>query len=381
MLQNNMQKSLWGRLMINNRVLWICNHATLMDVECRLLHKLGFEVFVPKVLGDNRSSTVSYEFDKSLTVPPDVLEKINKFDFYHNHWTKEIKILVNKYFDIAFCVNVYPALFNLVKSFSGKIVLRAFGYESNINYEQTTRCTPKVHGLRHLFKPREIVYDNEMMRQLYKIRDRFFLGVAYRQIIPNETPFFRQRSIFLPLGMPQSIWRKQGTWRGGGDKIMFVCPSIENPYYNNIYNDFNKNFGDLPHLIFGAQTRAYPEDKTIVGYLDRPEFDKYMQKYPVMFYHSMEPRHLHYHPLEAVCYGMPLVFMAGGILEDFGGANQPGLCHSFDEAHDKLSRILNGDKKLVNDILLHQKKILNDVSDDFVLNAWQENFTLVTKVG
>ena len=363
--------------MKNNRVLWICNHATLMDVECRLLQKLGFEVFVPKILGDNRSSTISYDFDKNLTVPADVLHALNQFDFYHKEWSSDMAAIVNKYF--AFCVNVYPAIFNVVKSFKGKVVLRAFGYQSNVNYEQTTiEENAKIKGIRHKFKPREIVYDNEMMRQLYKIRKRFYLGVAYRQIIPNETPFFQKRSVFLPLGMPQSIWKNENTWVGGGDKIMFVCPSIENPYYNDIYNSFKKNFGDLPHLIFGAQSREYPDDKSIVGFLGRSEFDKYMQTLPVMFYHSTEPRHLHYHPLEAICYGMPVIFMAGGILQDFGGNDQPGLCHTLADAHDKLSRILNGDTDLIASILSHQKKILDEVSDDFILNVWRENFTLVT---
>ncbi len=364
--------------MKNNRVLWICNHTTLMDVECRLLQKLGFEVFVPKVLGDNRSSAISHEFDKSLTVPADVLHALNQFDFYHDKWSPNIAAMVNKYFDVAFCVNVYPAIFNVAKSFNGKVVLRAFGYESNINYEQTTACTRKIHGIRHLFKPQEIVRDNEMMRQLYKIKNRFYLGVAYRQIIPNETPFFQKRSVFLPLGMPQSIWKNENTWVGGGDKIMFVCPSIENPYYKGIYDSFKQQFGDLPHLIFGVQNRKYPNDKSIIGFLERSEYDNYMQTLPVMFYHSTEPRHLHYHPLEAICYGMPVVFMGGGILQDFGGANQPGLCRTVADAHDKLTRILNGDAEFVANILSHQKKILNEVSDDFILNAWKENFTLVT---
>ncbi len=360
--------------MSKNRILWICNHSTLMDVECRLLQKLGFEVFVPKVLGDNRSCSVSYEFDASLSIPKKDLETLNKFDFYHSEYSNTITELTNKYFQVAICVNVYPALFNLVKAFAGKIVLRAFGYESDINYESTTRCTRKIKGLKHIFKPKQIVYDNEMMRSLYKIRNRFYLGAAYRQIIDNETPFFKQRSIFLPLGVPQFVWKNEDSWTGGGNNIMFVCSSIENPYYNGIYKQFKNKLGDLPHLIFGSQTKSYPDDNSIVGFLERSDFERYMQTCPVMFYHSQEPRHLHYHPLEAIIYGMPLVFMSGGILEDFGGSDQPGLCHDFDEAHDKLLRILNNDKPLIKAILSQQKKILAEIKDDYVEKFWRENF-------
>lgn len=361
------------------RILWICNHKTLMNAECNLLRKLGFEVFVPKLLGKERSSAINFEYDQTLSIPIKDLLSLNSFDFYNTEYTTEIRELLNKYFSIALCVNVYPALYNLVLNFNGKIILRAFGYENDINYEQTTNCTPKIKGLKHLFKPKEITYDNVMMRKLCKIKDRFYLGVGYKNIIKNETPFFAKRSIFLPLGVPDFIWEKKNTNNGSLKKLMFVCPSIENSYYGNIYNKFKLDFEDIPHLIFGKQHREYPEDKTIMGYLKTEDFDNYLKSCKVMFYHSTEKRHLHYHPIEAIIYGMPLIFMKGGLLEYFGGSNQPGMASSTEEAKQKIYRILNEDNDFIKEIKEKQKKILSEFKDEYIIKTWKENFLPLTK--
>lgn len=363
----------------NIRILWICNHKTLMNAECNLLMKLGFEIFVPKLLGNERSSAINFEWDKTLSIPHEDLLKLNSFDFYNSEYTLEIKEILNKYFSIALCVNVYPALYNLVTNFSGKIILRAFGYENDINYEKTTTCTPRIKGLKHLFRPKEITYDNIMMRNLCKIKDRFYLGVGYKSIIQNETSFFAKRSVFLPLGVPDFIWKKKNTNNGRLKKLMFVCPSIENPYYGNIYNEFKLNFGDIPHLIFGKQNREYPEDKTIMGYLKSDDFDTYLRSCKVMFYHSSEKRHLHYHPIEAIIYGMPLIFMKGGLLEYFGGSNQPGMACSVEEAKEKIRRILNEDRDFINEVKENQVKILTEFKDEFIYETWKENFLPLTK--
>ncbi len=54
-----------------------------------------------------------------------------------------------------------------------------------------------------------------------------------------------------------------------------------------------------------------------------------------MFYHSQSPRHIHYHPFEAIKIGMPLVFMGGGMLDRMGGTNLPGRARTWGEATQK----------------------------------------------
>jgi hypothetical protein len=100
-----------------------------------------------------------------------------------------------------------------------------------------------------------------------------------------------------------------------------------------------------------------------------------------MFYHSQEPRHLHYHPLEAIATGMPLVYMAGGLLEPLGGPDQPGMCRSYDEAREKITRLRNGDAGLREAIRVRQKSILEHFEPARCSRAWRENFLPLVKEG
>jgi hypothetical protein len=118
---------------------------------------------------------------------------------------------------------------------------------------------------------------------------------------------------------------------GSDKRIFFVCPDIGSillPYYYRQFIDFV-----IPHAIAGAQSLAV-SDKSVLGYAPTDVHERNMREMRVMFYHSTEPNHIHYHPFEAIRAGMPLVFMAGGILDRFGGLSCRG-CKSIREAQRK----------------------------------------------
>ena len=93
-----------------------------------------------------------------------------------------------------------------------------------------------------------------------------------------------------------------------------------------------------------------------------------------MFYHSQEPRHLHYHPLEAMVAGQPVVFMSGGLLERLGGPQQTGMCTTYAEAREKIGRLLDGDVQLRSAILRDRVRIRDVFTDENCTKIWQENF-------
>lgn len=341
-----------------------------MEFECNLLRDLGYEIYLCKTTGGNRSCNINFEFDKTLTLQDSIITELNSYDFYSVKYPKKLVDIVNRYFDIIIIPNIYPLALNVAKNFKGKILLRAFGYENNINYEQLTRSTKAIKGWKKVFKPKDIIHYNEMTKALYKIKDRFVLGCAYKEIITNESPFFQKHSVYLPLGCGKSIWKYENTWIGTKQKIMFVCPSIETNYYGDIYKKFKINFGDMPHSIFGKN--IYPNiDKSVLGFLDRALFNKALQEYKVMFYHSQEPRHLHYHPLEAIIFGQPLIFMGGGLLSMLSKNRCVGEAKDIFEAREKIKMVLNGDIGFINEIVNSQKIILEQFNYDFVRKQWE----------
>lgn len=385
------------------RVLWILNHTTLMEWEVPMLLAEGFEVFVPKVLpvGPNgRTATVTDAYDGSLTIPARDLAFLNTVNFYDQPFSRHTAETINRHFDTAIAASVFPGLHYLLRCFSGRIFMRAFGHAGDFDYESATATIPfadldsssytplsswpgrLVARLRNRLplvdRPR---CRNVVTTEMTRVRDRLHLAAAYRQIIDHERPFLRRRSVFMPLALPGSLLGGGAAWTGGEDRILFVCPNIDQiDYYRRIYLRFREELGTFPCWIAGRQDLhgvAAPlttQDASILGYVPRERLDDLLRRCFCMFYHSQEPRHLHYHPLEAIAAGQPLVFMCGGLLESLGGGDQPGLCRSYAEARDKIARLRRGDLALQDAMRMRQREILVHFEPDRCGRAWRENF-------
>ena len=69
---------------------------------------------------------------------------------------------------------------------------------------------------------------------------------------------------------------------------------------------------------------------------------------------------------------MPLIFMAGGMLDYLGGKKLPGRCTSVSSARRKLQRLSKGDKRLANKIVESQRCILDHFSLDYCRPYWEK---------
>jgi hypothetical protein len=348
----------------NKRILWLFNHTPLREFEVPMLLDLGFEVFCCKQLPGKDININSYtsviDFDDNLTIKKDDLEKLNNFNFYDQDFSKEIKQIINANFGVVFFPIYEKTIVNVLKHLDGKLFLHVFGREYDSNYSSLVKY----------------YLDKEFKRTMNKVKGRFWFAPAYEQITLIEDDFLKNNAAYLPIGMSKSVLQKQDTWEGGINKILFICPRIEvekNGYYRKIYDNFKNYFGDLSYEVVGGQINKLP-DRNITGFLSNKEYEKRFTKYSVMFYHSQEKRHVHYHPLEAIVYGMPLIFMGGGILSDSGGAGLPGECKDFNEARVKIERILKGDKRFAKEIIKSQKRILKRYSLEYCRDIWKMNF-------
>jgi glycosyltransferase involved in cell wall biosynthesis len=348
----------------NKRILWLLNHTTLRSSEVDMLVDLGFEVFTPKILPDDRnfrSGSISYKYDHTLSIPSRLLEKMNQFNFYQQSWNRSFKNQINSHFGSAIVSKTSVPLINFVsEAFHGKIFLRAFGYSetSGASYEElaTSRWS-------------KITYN-----RLTKKKD-FYLGYGYENVLDLEPKWIRERGVFLPLAVPPNIYLNQGKYLGDEEKILFVCPDINYTlYYQKIYTEFKNNFSRFPYVIAGAQRRPVLEDPNVVNFLKREEYDQLYVHSKVMFYHSREEKHIHYHPFEAIIFGMPLVFFSGGMLEYMAGKKLPGCVDTWAEAKDIIGRILSDDQRLISEIIESQKVLLDSMDPNNVKEVWRRNF-------
>lgn len=345
----------------NKRILWLLNHATLRGAEVPMLLRMGYEVFIPKIIPfdeANASASVTYLHDDALSIPPEFLKILNKFDFYTKSWPNSLKREINKYFGNAI-VPIFPSMVNAVcDSFEGQVFLRVFGLDGDGTYA-------------NLFE------ENLSGKAIEKIKngDSVWITTNIAPVIDNEPKWLRRQFIYLPAGLPGDLYRQQDQWHGKQKKIFFVCPRINsNPYYTNVYRDFKKLFGDLPYSIAGAQFGKISNDPSITGYLEQDEYSELFKSHRLMYYHSQEERHLHYHPLEAILYGMPLIFMAGGVLEYLARKKLPGCCSTPEEARIKVQRILNGDTTFTDEVIASQKIILHEFDTKHVEDVWRRSF-------
>lgn len=348
--------------MAKNRVLWLLNHTTLRIFELAQFEALGItEIFTPKNFPfdeGNLSANVDYSLDDRLSISKDELVILNEQDWYLSPSTQAWEI-ANRYFDVA-VIGFFPdQMKSAIRHFKGAIVLRVFGLSTGYSYSQ-------------------LIYQfggERMVRDIKALGRRFWFGAGYQHLHQVESRYLSDRNCFLPVGLATRDTAED--WTGVSRRILFVCPRIgSSPYFEKVYKDFLKAFGDFPHTIGGAQPVAV-EDSNVIGFVSREQHERNMREHRVMFYHSQEKNHIHYHPFEAVAAGMPLLFMSGGLLDTLGGTDLPGRCTSLADARGKIKRILGGDEQLIRSIRSTQIILLDAIKAENCGPAWQSGFRRV----
>lgn len=344
----------------NKRVLWLLNHMTLMKTEVPILLAMGYEVFTPKAIPTHvgfRSASVNFEYDKSLTIPPEDLETLNAAALYTADWSDEVLAIMNRYFGAVFIMPEEYHIRNAMPKFNGAILLRAFGMEEHRSYSTM---------LRHLH--------HDALKWVYAVRDRFWFAAGYEQLHEVETPLLAERNVTLPIALPASYSSHRDSWRGDVKKILFVCPHIKtNEYYAQIYADFKRDFGDLPHIIVGAQKEPV-DDPSVVGFVSDADLIGLYQSCAAMYYHSHEPRHVHYSPIEGMEIGTPVVIYSNNLAARMVGHPIAGAVDSVEDAHRLLASLVAGDVEKVEAVRRDQRILGELFSESRCLDVWKKQF-------
>lgn len=354
-----------GRADAVPRVMWLLNHTAARKFEVPMLKRSGFdEVFLPKRYPNDpnfRSASVDYSEDENLTIPDDDLAVLNQADWYSGADAEAWRV-ANRWFDVAFFILINPAIVEqMAQHFAGIALWRAYGMSHGYNYSIILDDLKEYSGAK---------------AAMQRLGERFFFAEAYDHLHGIEKEFIKSRALYLPLGLRGADEPKK-SWVGGDRRILFVCPDIVvNTAYTEIYDEFIKQFGDLPYAIGGTQT-VQPPDKNVLGYLPLSAHEKNMSEMAVMYYHSRERTHIHFHPFEAVQHGMPLIFMGGGMLDVLGGADLPGRATSHADARQKLRRILDGDRDFIRRVVGTQDVLLEAMKPSNCVEPWKRGIGAV----
>lgn len=318
-------------------ILYIIGHKTLMDYEIPILIEKGYGVYVARIKDYNSLSLHTIhntldKYDSSLSLPASTLEKLNNTDFYSNSSSSSIDMgLINESFNIIFLTLLDSPIRLFKTHFKGTIYYRLFGREAAYSYRGLVQASPNI---RYLF-PYEEVRSFEL---------------------PPPTVITKDNSYVVPLGVPDSLSKyHMNTWNPIINKVCFVCCKINNcSYYTNVYNTFMATIGArFDYQMLGKNNNVI--NPNLLNGLDDTAYYSVISQCKVMYYNEVNARHLHYHPLEAIIIGVPIIFHRESLLNSFIGTS-PGACSSMEEIYTKLRQILDGDTALITSILNEQSK-------------------------
>jgi glycosyltransferase involved in cell wall biosynthesis len=343
------------------RLIWIVNHRTLLPAEIPIFRELGYEVLIPKIVPSHdpafRSSVVTDEYDVTLSLPADVLEVLNRQDFYEQAWSPRLTELVNEHFDvIVTSISSYVTpLVEAARHFDGRIIARVFGREDPRTYTE-------------FFTGLELA---DVLPALAAMGDRFVFGQGFDSIAPVEGAELRRRAHTITVPLPRSTYQHADTWRGDAGNLVLLCPEIAtSPYYREIYDGIERDFGDLPHVIFGRQSEPV-DDARVLPYLTEEGLFNLYAAAPAFVYPSAEPRHVHYSPIEAMVVGTPVLYRRGGLIDMLAGARLPGACADTLEMRAKAEQLLAGDGALAGAIRDGQQPIVDAFSVETAARQWK----------
>ena len=342
------------------RLLWIVNHRTLMQAEVPILQDLGHEVFLPKVIpGDDpeyRSGVVTLEYDESLSLPPGALRVLNTHDFYRRAWSPTVTGILDRYFDVLVTsVSAYlTPLSEASRKFRGIVVARVFGREDPRCYSELLEAGPAP-----------------LLEQIGAMGRRFVFGQGYPNLAEIEAPELRDRAATITVPLPAHAFEHEGQWTGRDTHAILLCPGIrKSGYYRMVYEGIKRDFGDLPHLVFGRQTELI-DDPAVLPYLSDDALLDLYRGAPVFVYPSTEPRHVHYSPLEAMVVGTPVLYRRGALIDLLtDGADLPGACVDTAEMRTKAHALLGGDRLMAEAIRAGQGRVLEHFTSRLARTQW-----------
>lgn len=322
---------------------------------------MGYSVFVPKRVPnvpDYRSAVVEYGYDGELKIPDEALAILNLHHFYEREWSPTLTLILNRYFQVLVTsVSAYSVpLFEAVRKFNGGVVARIFGRENPERYTS-------------LF---EMSGDATLLERVRAMGNRFIFGQGFNNLAEIEDFRLSDRARTLTVAVPETVWKRRGSWTGGEQKVLLLCPNIrDSSYYGAIYSDLKTAFGTLPHSIFGRQNIP-TDDPAVLPYMTDDELLNLYGRVVVFAYPSIEPRHVHYSPIEAMIVGTPVLYRSGGMLDHLADQRLPGCCDSNEEMREKARQLLSGDIKIQGAIQESQEKITEKFLTNLARREWAQ---------
>jgi hypothetical protein len=353
-----------------SNILYLLNHKTLTEFDLPIINDNNHYCYIPKIyksIGIEQSVNTKspYNYDNLLSINPKDIKILNNIDFFKDDTIfspEEMKIM-NLNFKCIFLTLLTSdfVLQQLLKKFDGIICFRFFGLAGQSSYKTFIEYNYNINYL----------YNNDKVKYIF----------SYQEIIDFEfskSNFFNTKnSYFIPLGLPNDLINKlYNTYNPIENKIAFVCSRTDdgiNTYYHNIYKEFINNFRNYDYIIFGKNNNGISHLPNIKNNLPDDLYYRGISQCKCLFYHSKENRHLHYHPLEAMVIGIPIIFYKESLLSSYLNDSE-GKCKDIYEVKFKIDKILSNSTKLITSIINTQNAVIHKLKIDNNMDIFYKLF-------
>ena len=324
-------------------LLWCSSHETLAKEEIPLLLEAGFRV-IPLLTNmwtmkydESLDETLCQEWKKTVALDDDIVREIQACRIFETSpnlalTDREVKLL-EKHVDI-FYVTIWPNIAgHLCHQFNSSVIFRPFGHGDIQTYSNVCK-----------------LYGSDLNQ--FVARRNYIWCPILRTLLEPEQPEICQNPVFLrafvtPARLQQTRWMADQS----EPVVIDTIPRIQNPYYMAIYKRYINDFASLPLKILGGNEPGGGgdlNDPRIIGRLPDEEYHRLISTARVCIYHGQSRYHLHYHPIEFMFIGLPVLFhkdtpiavelLSNGI--DEAEACFFGMYSSIDEASSLAQRML-----------------------------------------
>jgi hypothetical protein len=284
-------------------MLWCSSHSTLAREEIPMFLQAGFRViplltdFWTYQYDPELDSKLCQDWKESVGLPAEIVRRLQAISFCGNSGripfdAEEIELL-NRHVDVLY-VTVLPNLaIRLADVFHGTVIFRPFGHGALNNYTNIAR---------HL---------NAVPEQLVgKVNYHWVPILSTLQEI--EDPRVCANATHLGAYVTESrLGGKRWSPSQSQPYVVETIPRInKQQYYLDIYHQYRKDHGHLPLRILGGNQPRGGDigDDAIIGFLSDEEYYNMAVNARVSIYHGRSRYHIHYHPIEFMAIGVPVLF-------------------------------------------------------------------------
>ncbi|WP_372400720.1 hypothetical protein ABMY26_35835 (plasmid) [Azospirillum sp. HJ39] len=322
------------------RIFWLGAHKLLVGTELARLRALGYEVFNPPYLSHVSDQSVAATWDQSqpTTLPPEIFDKLSKYNFFYNSISPEIAEILNTYFDAVVVTIVARWMSEIVRVYDGTCIYRAYG-QTHLLAEEFELCG---------------------VRPLIESRDNFHFCPHADETMEQEADWLRNRGTVIPYCLSEDIFQHRGIWDASTDRndsILVTAPNILGNPFHRAHYDFLTEFFHQKHFKYCGVQLIDIDDDHVPGSLDRKTQLRMFADASGYLYTYRDPRVCYLPPVEMIVLGGPVAYLSGSLLARYIGKGAPGEAASVMGAHRIVDSFRAKDRVFIDEVRQSQKHV------------------------